>query len=277
MENSLIASRKPVAWNNSEKMDSSFMGIYIYVEGEKDQNIWKKYTNKRNVRINVAGGWEKVVEIVCGCSNKIGIIDKDFRDLTSKMPKDGNIFLTDEHDIEMMMFLSNSFSDVILALRIADSDLRANILTITDDIGRVKLSTILQNWNLTFKRQSKKKKDDFEYPKYEDALDKNGKYAGIKKIIERILVFSKSRMKVDDIIPTVENCNYPLGKLSNGHDFALIMQFYLKTIHKKIKNATDLEEMITAAYLSADLLKNTNVYKNVMNYGLLNGIEILIN
>jgi len=277
MENSLISSRKPISWNNSEKMNSTFKGIYIYVEGTSDLNIWRKYTNKQNVRINVANSWENVVASVSGYPNNIGIIDKDFRDLTNNIPEESNIFLTDEHDIEMLMFLSDVFSDVLLALKISDNDLRNNVLTITDDIGRVKLSTILQNWNLTFKRQSKKKKDDFEYPKYEDALDKNGKYAGIEKIIERILVFSKSQMKDDDIISTVRKCNYPFGKLSNGHDFALIMQFYLKTAHKKIKNASDLEEMITAAYLSADLLKNTNVYKNVMNHGLQNGIEILIN
>ena len=215
MENSLIASRKPVSWNNSEKMDSAFKGIYIYVEGTSDLNIWRKYTNKQNVRIKVVDGWEKVVAKVSGCPNNIGIIDKDFRDLANNVPIDDNIFLTDEHDIEMMMFISSVFSDVLLALKISDNDLRDEILTITDDIGRVKLSTILRNWNLTFKRQSNKKKDDFEHPKYEDALDKKGKYAGIEKIIERILVFSQSRMKVTDILPTViirwENC--PTGTI----------------------------------------------------------------
>lgn len=276
MENSLIASRKPVAWNNSEKMDSSFKGIYVYVEGASDVSIWLKYTNPKNVRIYPVGGWEKVVEKVSGNKNNIGIIDKDFRDLTSDIPKDDNIFLTDEHDIEMMMFLSDVFSDVLLALKISDDDLRNNVLTITDDIGRVKLSTILQNWNLIFKRQSSKKKDDFEYPKYEDAIDKNGKYVGVQKIIERILVFSKSRMKDADIMPTVKKCNYPFGKLSNGHDFALVMQAYIKAKHNKQRSAINLEEMITSSYLSADLLKNSNVYKSTRNYGIKIGIEIFV-
>ncbi|MBR4323972.1 MAG: DUF4435 domain-containing protein [Bacteroidales bacterium] len=274
MENSLIASRKPVSWNNSEKMDSAFKGIYIYVEGTSDLNIWRKYTNKQNVRIKVVDGWEKVVAKVSGCPNNIGIIDKDFRDLANNVPIDDNIFLTDEHDIEMMMFISSVFSDVLLALKISDNDLRDEILTITDDIGRVKLSTILRNWNLTFKRQSNKKKDDFEHPKYEDALDKKGKYAGIEKIIERILVFSQSRMKVTDILPTVINVNYPLGKLSNGHDFALIMQAYIKVKHNKQRSATNLEEMITSSYLSADLLTKSNVYKEVRDYGISHNINI---
>ena len=274
MENSLIASRKPVSWNNSEKMDSAFKGIYIYVEGTADLNIWRKYTNKQNVRIKVVDGWEKVVAKVSGCPNNIGIIDKDFRDLANNVPIDDNIFLTDEHDIEMMMFISSVFSDVLLALKISDNDLRDEILTITDDIGRVKLSTILRNWNLTFKRQSNKKKDDFEHPKYEDALDKKGKYAGIEKIIERILVFSQSRMKVTDILPTVINVNYPLGKLSNGHDFALIMQAYIKVKHNKQRSATNLEEMITSSYLSADLLTKSNVYKEVRDYGISHNINI---
>lgn len=274
MENSLIASRKPAAWNNSEKMDSSFKGVYVYVEGTSDLNIWRKYTNKQNVRINVANGWENVVAKVSGCPKNIGIIDKDFKDLTNSVPKESNIFPTDEHDIEMMMFLSDVFSDVLLALKISDNDLRNNVLTITDDIGRVKLSTILQKWNLTFKRQSNKKKDDFEYPKYEDALDKNGKYTGIEKIIERILAFSQSRMKVADIMSAAKKCNYPLGKLSNGHDFALVMQAYVKVKHNKQRSATNLEEMITSSYLSADLLKNSNVYKGVRDYGVKNNINI---
>ena len=274
MENSLITSRKVVAWNNSEKMDTAFKGIYIYVEGSSDLNIWRKYTNKQNVRINVADGWEKVVAKVSGCTNNIGIIDKDFRDLTNNIPQENNIFLTDEHDIEMMMFLSNVFSDVLLALKISDNDLRKKVLTITDDIGRVKLSALLQNLNLTFKRQSNKKKDDFDYPKYEDALDKKGEYAGIEKIIERILVFSQSRMKVADILPSIKKGTYPLGKLSNGHDFALIMQAYIKVKHNKQRSATNIEEMVTSSYLSADLLTKSNVFREVRDYGIINNINI---
>lgn len=246
MENSIIANRKIAAWNNSEKMNSSFKGIYIYVEGITDQSIWVKYAIRDNVRINVAGGWEKVVAKVTDNKNNIGIIDKDFRDLTNDIPQEPNIFLTDEHDIEIMMFKSNVFSDVILALNVTDNNLRNNILTITDDIGRIKLSSIINKWNLTFKRQSNKKKDDFEYPKYEDTIDKNGNYLGLAKVIERTLVFSKSRIKESDILPIIQKYNHPLGKLSNGHDFAIIMQYYLKIKHKKLKYATDLEDMITA-------------------------------
>lgn len=71
-----------------------------------------------------------------------------------------------------------------------------------------------------------------------------------------------------------KNVNYPLGKLSNGHDFALIMQAYIKVKHNKQRSATNLEEMITSSYLSADLLTKSNVYKEVRDYGISHNINI---
>ena len=75
--------------------------------------------------------------------------------------------------------------------------------------------------------------------------------------------------------------NYNVGKLSNGHEFAIIMSLYLKYYLKRFKEKDketkeSLEKLITASYLTADLLKSTNVYQNIKDYGIKIGIEILI-
>lgn len=277
MENSIIANRKVVAWENSAKMDKSFKGLYMCVEGSSDLSIWKKYVIKENVRIEISNGWENVLQRVKLQNNCIGIIDLDFRDIVNNIPNDVNVFLTDGHDIENMMFLSTVFYDIMAALKIKnDENLRNNILAITDEIGLVKLTSIINNLNLTFKKQTNKKSKPFDYPKYEDVLDKNAAYLGIRKLIEKILTFSNSKLKpsyIQNLISTLPK--YERGKITNGHDFANIMEIYLKKKHKKQKSAEDLEEMIMSSYLSADLLKHTLVYMEIKRYGEQQQIEIL--
>ncbi len=277
MENSIISNRRVVAWENAAKMDSSFSGFYLCVEGNTDLNLWKEYTVKTNVRIQVLNGWENVLKRIENQANCIGIIDKDFRDLTDTLPKEKNVFVTDEHDIEMMMFLSCVFPKIIAALKIDDNGLRSDVLEITDDIGLVKLTAEKHNWNLKFKKQSNKKQSDFDYPKYEDAIDKKTfAYLGIEKIIERIITFSGSKSKVSDILTVIKGLDYQQGKLSNGHDFAYVMEYYLKYRHK-IKNITaeHLEIIIMSAYLSANLLQETIIYRQIKEYGNIHNIQLL--
>lgn len=284
MDNSLISYRKVSAHINAEMMDSSFNGVYIYVEGDSDVAIWKKYLVKNNTRIRAVNGWENVLTIakVENGKNKIGIIDKDFRDITCKEPCEDNIFLTDEHDIEIMMFLSPVFSNVLRALKIKDEEVapfRDNILNITDDIGKIKLLSEKLGWGLLFK---KIKGDDFDFPDYKKVFGKNGKYEGINKIIELVVNFNEHHIKGDLILKELDiEWNFNAGKLSNGHEFAFIMALYLKYSLKRTKDKDkeskeSLERLITASYLSADLLKSTNVYQNIKDYGIKIGIEILI-
>lgn len=220
---------------------------------------------------------ENVLKRVENQRNCIGIIDKDFRDLTNTLPNEKNVFLTDEHDVEMMMFLSSVFPKIIAALNVDDSGLRNYVLKITDDIGLVKLSAEKHKCNLKFKRQSNKKQNDFDYPKYEDAIDKKTfAYLGIEKIIERIIAFSGSKSKVSDILTVIIEPDYPLGKLSNGHDFAYVMEYYLKYRHK-VKNITaeHLEIIIMSAYLSANLLQKSLIYRQIKEYGNNHDIQLL--
>ena len=284
MDNSLNSYRKVPARINAERMDSSFNGMYIYVEDDSDVAIWKKYLVKKNTRIRAVYGWENVVAIARdkNGTNKIGIIDKDFRNFTGTEPAEDNIFVTDEHDIEMMMFLSPVFSNVLQALKVKDEDavhFRDNILNITDDIGKIKLLSEINGWGIVFK---KSKGGDFVYPDYKEIFGKNGKYEGIKKIIELVVNFNEHYIKGDLILKELDiEWNYNVGKLSNGHEFAIIMSLYLKYYLKRFKEKDketkeSLEKLITASYLTADLLKSTNVYQNIKDYGIKIGIEILI-
>lgn len=117
------------AWVTASRMSGK---NYFFVEGVSDECFWKKFINKELIQIQQLNGWKNVVHCIRKFNeaslqdNCIGVIDRDFEDLYPyKSVHEENIFFTDFHDIEMMMYMSPAWD---FALKTIDKKIVLKLL-----------------------------------------------------------------------------------------------------------------------------------------------------
>ena len=97
---------------NELKLDISHpnnSGIaFVLVEGESDIRLFRKFFNLENCKVeNIPGGKFKLEECVRELMNNypllIGLRDADFLHLEGTAYSEPNMFLTDLHDMEMIV------------------------------------------------------------------------------------------------------------------------------------------------------------------------------
>ena len=118
MSKGYVAPRTPGANLVAACQNKIFSGCYIYVEGNSDVCFWKNFCNKSETKIVACNGWTSVVESVTKAKIEgklcIGIIDRDFNDyLPEKKKTEEQVFMSDDHDIEMMVYHSGDYVKVI--------------------------------------------------------------------------------------------------------------------------------------------------------------------
>lgn len=279
--------REPSAWVAAAKMDSSFLGSYFYVEGSSDERFWKKFLDNQHIKICVCNGWECVVDVIHlhnrdGFGRCVGIIDRDFRYIQKTDDcRDANLFYTDFHDIEIMMYESDAFKHMLIAL---DRDNRIEAMckynqsfvlqylySITDHIGYLKLANINHHLNLIFKSQIN---HEFRKPKYEDIIDKHGNYLGVESLINKVCGFTSSctssgidRKEVFDAFTKELVNNYDSRQLSNGHDVSIVLScFFSKKCGIKEKYSPEYLENILHSSYQLSAFYQTQLYKNLCHW-----------
>lgn len=268
------------------------------MEGASDERFWNKFIDTNKVRVQICHGCKSLNSIVDehinqGVMNFIAVTDSDFNVILGTIPNKPNLFITDDHDVEMMMYHSNrSFKELVNAIdrgnKIGDyvengHDLLNETIQITNDIGYCKLSAIKNGFDLEFSNEDEKT-HEIERPKYEDALDgKTGQYLGLDKVVCKVHGFTcscgKKPPKVQDIIEktTNEKANqYDSWHLSNGHDISYILPFLIRRRCKhrnKQMNHEFIDSVLYAAYKFDDF-KQTKLYAAMKRWSIQNNIKI---
>lgn len=104
----------------SEIHMSTHKGFWLVVEGASDEKFFASYELRNNPRILVANGWKNVVDVVHislideVTTNICGVIDRDYRKELGIKIISQNIIQTDYHDLEIMLFYSDSLRKVIV-------------------------------------------------------------------------------------------------------------------------------------------------------------------
>lgn len=282
----MAEGREVSAWINASKMSGC---NYMFVEGVSDECLWKKFINRESILIQKVNGWENVVACVQRFNEEtldsycFGVIDSDFEQIyPHKSIAIKNLFMTDLHDIEMMMYKSEAWDSALKAIdkrnRITakPQEVLDSVLEITDRIGLLKLSSLRHNLRLVFKKENRN--HELELPKYENIIDRNGMYVGDKKLIQYIYSFSNSNKRSRDPIPSVSDLEdrfryictdrYPSEHLSNGHDITYVMNYVLRRKYGLTESyiSTDSIEIALFAAYNIDLLKQTNLYNSICKW-----------
>lgn len=292
--------RTASAMANAANMDTQYKGFYMYIEGETDLKFWKKFIDRHNVRIKVCSGKEAVIDTLrrlrsSGQNKYLGIVDRDFDDFLAIEYKIDNLFLTDCHDIEMDMYKSNTFSNVLPILDQADKITKfeelnheriiQTVFCITNKIGHLKLADKLNDICLLYADKDKNIK-----PKYEDSINSKCEIDDSSRLVDIVYTFSRSKnvtpkYSKPEIVKLVESSkmkNYDTFQLSNGHDVTYILYLLLK---KKLNINIDILNHSKDIYISDLLLasydwkyfRETNLCQSLIKWSINNKLSFFLN
>ena len=269
--------------------------INVLVEGQSDKKYWSNVFHD-DVRIKPCDGYDKVISISKELSNKpilsFAIIDKDFREYikTEDSPL-GDYFITNEHDLELMMYNSKAFLKILNGYGIELSMnekkmLCASIIEVAKQIGCLCLASKLVNGDLIFKSCEKHR---FVFPKYESIMefkDSKCKFTSDSDLHERIKIFKTNNTKStwDKVITKHNEIKsnydaYDAWQVANGHHVSYLLAFLLhKDLIPNHQNASyaDVEERLYLAF-SKDLLAKTDLYKSLTAWETAHGVTLFAN
>lgn len=292
MEDHILAER--IA--NSIMMDSSFTGSYLIVEGSTDFKLYNKFISQSDVRIKQSFGCEKVkltVQILNqrGFTRKIGIIDSDFNKILCNEIKTEGVFLTDDHDIEVMMFRTSAL-EMVAAIYVDSiksaaffksikQDLRSTVLNIAKKIAYLKLANKKHTLGLVFKPNDV----DGNQVRYSDFIDvKKFIFKNDKSMITSIMNYSrckseglKTEQEINKRFIDEQLISYNIYQLVNGHDIVNILYIFFKktmrTKNKMLQDQNAIEDSLVMSF-EYEFFKETDLYNDIDQWSFRNSIKI---
>jgi hypothetical protein len=278
---------------NAIMQDNNFKGYYLIVEGIKDSKLFQKYINHDNFRIREGFGNEKVKQALDilserGFDRKLGIIDSDFNQILGIDEKKDGLFITDDHDIEIMIIKTKALEIVITLFcnkqKISEFErkigmtVRDALFNLGTEIGYLKLANKIHDLGLIFKP----KEADGNQIKYKNFIDEATlKFLGDEKLVETVVNYCRNKspnLKETPIIieslKAQKKEKQDIYHLTNGHDLTNILYLFLKkTLASKNKMLVDTNSVEDSLILALELddFKNTKLYKDLFEWHTKNG------
>ncbi len=267
---------------NSIQQDNSFSGAHLLLEGRKDIQLFSKLVDKKNCKITQTHGkhnMREVYQILSDRSNivKVGIRDADFLRIKGNDSYDSayndDIYPTDLHDIEGMVFDSESFYDF---LDIVDTGNRLDnfesdhgevkdlIYKLAYPIGCLRLANKLHNLGLCFKPRNTDG-PKFRYNKI--ICQKNFSFQGEETLINTLMNYSRSRTpslaNYQTILTKLQGIiqiGHPEGEIVNGHDIVelvyIICKKGLRSSSHSLLNSSCVFDLFSLAYSKNEFSKS---------------------
>lgn len=281
---------------NAIMQNISFKGYYLIVEGPKDSKLYGKFVNYQEIIIKAAFGNQKVEEVIeilteRKFDRKIGIIDADFTRITEEEVKMDGLFITDDHDIEVMVIKTRALDNVLHVFcsksKIQEFEkkhkvsVRDQIFKLGKEIGYLKLANKIYDLGLVFKP----KNPEGNQIKYKNFIsDKTLKYLGDEKMIGTVINYSvnkseniQSKKIINDRLSAIKEKEYPIDQLVNGHDLInalfILMKKVLSSKNRTLQCTNSVEDILTLAYEFNDF-KTTDLYSEMKNWADENEVDV---
>lgn len=260
--------------------------IGVIVEAKSDEILFRKLLHARCMFFAVQG-WENVLDMLFDAEKYkidtvIGIIDADFKRIMGfTFPE--NLFLTDYHDVEMMLAHSEAWNNVLNhfcdreKLQKFEQQTKKHILyfllELIKPIAILRFLNIRDDLKFIFKIQ---KAGKYDYIKYKDFVDANNMALNRNDLLKA--VENKSNLpnffkNNPDYIVEYEALlkeDLDLSEWGNGHDLLNIVSISLeKVIANKSSSSTvsseKLEELLAIAYRLSDFAQ-TALYSDLQKW-----------
>lgn len=239
--------------------------VFLLLEGPSDVKFYRKLCNADLVKVEgVPGGKRKLeeclVELIAYCNRIIGIRDADFSHLEAKRPNSSNLFLTDVHDLEILIASCDEVFSSILSEYCDDdkrthSKLKTKLLNAITFIGYCRWYNEINNLEYSFDSGG-----------YMDLFNPKTMQFDEKMFVERLIQRSPNA-KVKDVetilmeIQKLTDINHDYMQVCNGHDFMKVIASYISS-----KNGKGIGDQVISANFriafSFNHYKNTKLYRD---------------
>ena len=204
---------------------------FVLLEGNSDIRLFRKLFNPEKCKVeNIPGGYPKLEECVGVLVNKnkliIGIRDADFIHLSHQPYSKPNMFLTDYHDMEMMLISEDEVFNAFLfeyssLSQDEHEEARNDILTTIEQIGLLKW--LNEKEHMGFKIEAR----------FQDLISFTNYEIDFEQYFSRVLAKSPNAILFDfslimQKLHALKETNPNSFQLCNGHDFIQALVKYVK-------------------------------------------------
>ncbi len=243
--------------------------VFVILEGESDVKLYRKLFHEDNCKVErIPGAKIKVEEcvqtLIPTYSLIIGIRDADFTHLNQNPYNKVNVFLTDFHDMEMMLVSTDKlFSSLLFdhtnLTKDQHSVIRNNLLSVIEPIGYLKWLNELEELGLNFE------------PGFNDLLSFASWSINFDSYISRVLGKSLNpkitdRTVILQKIEVLKSKTPDIYQLCNGHDFFKALLQYINLQHNATKvNSENIASACRMVY-NETYYQTTELYQNTKQW-----------
>jgi len=249
-------------------------GVFLIVEGHSDKLIYERLVNKQEVRVTIASGKNNAIKALSILEKEdnfrrvVAVIDADFSRIEQQIPDSNNLFLTDEHDLEMMLIKSAAFDKLLKErgseekIKAFTEDIRETLLKLGQEIGKLRWLSLRNKLDLKF-----------EGLNFKNFIDKENLSINIDKLIISIKNNSQKpsldEQQIKQDLSVISDENHDPWQLCCGHDFISILAIALwKVLGTRNANDVkkeDLERELRLAY-ELSYFYQTQIYQLMINW-----------
>ena len=258
--------------NTARMLRIAFNGPICVFEGSSDRNVYIAMFDMQQVRHLCVG--PLVAAVVhrlnaTATAGVIGIMDADFCRLEENYPTAENLFLTDDHDLEVGLIFSGAFSRVVHELGSEEklkramgngdfSVLQNALLKATTQIGSLRWLSKTDSLSLDF--------DGVDFSKF---IDEDGLIGDLERMCNLVCQRSKKPVLIESTVwgVTAILARTPAPRqLCCGHDMVEVLRIALRK-RWGTRNASDVSEerlsqMLRLAYTRVDFTR-TALYQRM--------------
>lgn len=267
------SANKPVNIFNNIKMGLNHQQAknYVCVEGSTDLNLFRNFINTSKFTIKPVNGKKNLIDVMnlvfldpdfLSLKDKIfGIADADFDHINnlfiSRFSK--NIYITDFHDIEIMMIESQSLDSLICEFTSQDNiDINDNFVQATRDIiygsinqvGLLRYINDINQFNLNF---SAIKIQNYATLNVINNIENIS--IDIDRLINDLCIkstnYNGNSNSIKQLLVSFQNQNFNKLQLLSGHDFTQMLAFYFNSSNSfsnKNYNQDSIESMLRIGF-----------------------------
>ena len=261
--------------NDIRMTRSQYSGCFLIVEGETaDLRVYKRFVNERLCQVTPAHNKDNAIQAIeilnhDNFDGVLAIVDADFWRLENRSLTFSNLFITDAHDLEMMILQAPALEKLLdefgspkkirKFVKQKNKNIRQVLLDIGCPVGYLRWVSIQQNLSLTF-----------ESIAFRRFIDRKTLVLNVSELIRTVINKSnRPDLKENDLqksITELTNPEHDPWDICCGHDLICILSVALRTILGS-NNTNDikpehLEKSLRLAYETAYFLE-TQLYQTL--------------
>lgn len=276
-------AKKPIIIANEIRMKADlFEGVFIVVEGPTDIKWLREVMDATNTKIIISYNKANSLEIRGLMSlepyKRLHIIDADFDRLRDVSQEDSCTLYADAHDVEMMMLKSMAFERLMYHLGSSEKidtstppTYKEEILNVLEKIAAVRLASVENEWNLTFK--------SIEIKNFVDASTFS---SDMKKLVKEIKNKSSAHaLQEQNILAATTEIlsrGYDQWEFCNGHDATKLIAYGLKKRYGTRKDSDSTQERIEESLklsFSIECFRRTELYSKIQEWESISSNKVL--